>query len=597
MTQKAERSRGSRGFKPRDYQLEAARWALSVGQGIVCMPTGTGKTIIAALWIRELFRRGLARRVLVLEPTRFMVEQTARVLRELGLDARPVHGSLGKGQREAGWKSPIVVATPEIVVSEGMARLGEPDALVVDECHHTTGQDPYVKVAEAFRPRWRLGLTAYVPPSRRGMLESHIGVIRCWSWDDPRIRKYIPLWAGEVYEAPFNPVESQLYDSIERLWDQSHGVDRTILGNALRWYSRDGAEALRETYRKRGLLYRLLKGLESLIEDERVRPAHKLDALKRVLADHEGFTKAIVFVDRVVIARIIAGSLSEYNPVLLLGRRHIDPREALAQARKEDTRLIVASSAGEEGIDLPEVDLLVIWSSTASPLRFIQRLGRLLRPGSLGQKTAVFIATPDTVDMDSLIDGIIQAERAGVKVNISADVIEYLWQLSRKKLILDVIDNRPMTADMISQATGIPVTRVQSSLSWLVEHGHVIYVYTAYGRVYGLREGIDSFYEYYDDYLKPDTQTRATASVRAAGRNYTIRGKYHKILASMTRLLEKHGSIDNARFSVFISDGGVERMINAYYGYQLLLRREVKLVLDNAFSARRWSPKLAAGPI
>ncbi len=597
MTRESRRGRGSRGLKPRDYQLEAVRWALSVGQGIVCMPTGTGKTIIAALWIRELFRRGLVRRVLVLEPTRFMVEQTARMLRELGLEARPVHGSLGKSQREAGWMSPVVVATPEIVVSEGIDRLSEPDALVVDECHHTTGQDPYVKVAEAFRPRWRLGLTAYVPPSRRGMLETHIGVIRCWSWDDPRIRRYIPLWAGEVYEAPFNPVESQLYDSIERLWDQSHGVERTILGNALRWYSRDGAEALRETYRKRGLLYRLLKGLEGLIEDERVRPAHKLDALKRVLADHEGFAKAIVFIDRVVIAKIIAENLADYNPVLLLGRRHIDPREALAQARREDTRLIVASSAGEEGIDMPEVDLLVIWSSTASPLRFIQRLGRLLRPGSLGQKTAVFIATPDTVDMDSLIDGIIQAERAGVKVNISAEVIEYLWQLSRKKLILDAIEKRPMTVDMISQATGIPVTRVQSSLSWLVDHGHVLYIYTSYGRVYGLREGIDSFYRYYHDYLKPDTQTRATASVRAAGHSYTLRGNYHKILSSMARLLDKHGTIDSARLSIFINEGGVERMINAYYGYHLSSRREAKLVLDNAFSARNWSPRLAAGSI
>ncbi len=334
---------GLRGLKPRDYQVEAAEWALSVEQGVVCMPTGTGKTVVAALWIAELVKRGLVRRVLVLEPTRFMVEQTARVLRRLGLQAEPVHGSMGRSRRERGWRSPIVVATPEIVVAEGMEKLDEPDAIVVDECHHTTGQDPYVKVAERFRPRWRLGLTAYVPPSRRWMLESHIGAVRCWSWEDPRIREYIPSWAGEVYEAPFNSIERRLYDSIERLWDQSYGVDRVILGNALRWYSRDGAEALRETYSKRGFLYRLISGLEDLLFDSRVRPAHKLEALRRVLADHEGFSKAIVFVDRVVIARIIADSLSEYSPVLLLGRRHIDPREALALARREESRLIVAA--------------------------------------------------------------------------------------------------------------------------------------------------------------------------------------------------------------------------------------------------------------
>lgn len=113
---------------------------------------------------KTLLSKGRARRVLVLEPTRFLVEQTSRVLRSFGIDAAAVHGSISRGVRRARWRKRVVVATPEIVVSEGFREFGEPDAIVVDECHHTTGQDPYVEVAKRYKPFWRLGLTAFIPP-------------------------------------------------------------------------------------------------------------------------------------------------------------------------------------------------------------------------------------------------------------------------------------------------------------------------------------------------------------------------------------------------------------------------------------------------
>ncbi|MEB3774173.1 MAG: DEAD/DEAH box helicase family protein, partial [Desulfurococcales archaeon] len=377
-------------MKPRDYQLEAVEWALRKRQSIICMPTGTGKTLIAALWIKHLLKDGKVKKVLVLEPTRFLVEQTSRFLKRLGIPAEPVHGSMSRGARRRGWSSLVVVATPEIVESEGFNVMDEPGAIVVDECHHTTGQDSYVTVARRYRAEWRLGLTAYLPPSRRRMLEDYIGEARCWSWTDPRLAKYIPEWVGEVYEAPLNKAEERLYTRLEELWDKLHGVERVVIGNALRWLVRDGAIALRESYEKGGLLSRLLEPVRELLYSREVRPAHKLPTLVRILRDHEGYEKAIVFVDRVIVAELVSKSLRSLEPALILGRRRINPRISLEKAKR--TRLIISTSAGEEGIDLPEADLLIIWSHTASPLRFIQRLGRILRPSRAKQKTAVFIA-------------------------------------------------------------------------------------------------------------------------------------------------------------------------------------------------------------
>ncbi len=465
---------------------------------------------------KTLLSKGRARRVLVLEPTRFLVEQTSRVLRSFGIDAAAVHGSISRGVRRARWRKRVVVATPEIVVSEGFREFGEPDAIVVDECHHTTGQDPYVEVAKRYKPFWRLGLTAFIPPSRRRMLEEYIGEARCWSWEDPRIRKFIPEWAGEVYEAPLNAHESRLYTSLERIWSESTGLKKVIVGNAIRWFVRDGAEALRETVSRSDRMRMALENLLPLIFSRYVRPAHKLPALRRVLSDHEGFSKAVVFVDRIAIARIIAAETREYNPVLMLGRRHVDPAAVLAKARREETRLIVATSAGEEGIDLPEVDLLIVWSNTASPLRFIQRLGRLLRAGPRRRiKTAVFIATPDTVDIDSLIDGIVLAERHGVRMGISPDVVRYLMEMSRHRRILEVIEDTPLPPDLVARAVDLPLKRVEDSLKWLVRHGYAVYIYTPFGKVYGPRSDIQAFYRVHKDYLTPNTSLEATVVLKA----------------------------------------------------------------------------------
>ena len=580
--------------RPRDYQVEAARWALERGRAVVCMPTGTGKTLIAALWIKKLLGEGRARRILVLEPTRFLVEQVAGYLRGLGIPAAPVHGSLPPWARERGWRSRVVVATPEIVVAEAMEVAAEADALVVDECHHTTGQDAYAKVARAARARWRLGLTPYVPPSRRREIEEHIGEVRCWSWSDPRLAPYIPRWAGEVYESPLNEAEERLYRAIEEAWASRTGRERALLGLALRWLARDGALALRESYEKGGALRRILGGLEALIYDERVRPAHKLPSLRRVLADHEGFTKAIVFVDRVSIAGLIASSLRSLNPVTLVGRRHGDPAAALEAARRPESRLVVATSAGEEGIDMPEADLLVIWSNTASPLRFIQRLGRLLRArggGEGGQKYAVFIATPDTVDVDSLVYGIAEAEKAGVALSVSAEAVKALWEASRLKRILDAIEENPAPSDLIARALGAPPDKVEAALRWLASRGYALYIHTGVGRVYASRSpgGLEALRRRYAEYLTPDEGVVARVEAETpTGPLRPFKASYQAALERLARIIRERGPLKALRFAVRARYGAIETVLRASYTYPIDSPDVLDLVVRNAYSMPRW---------
>jgi len=60
----------------REYQNEALKYALDKMNTVCILPTGTGKTLIGLAWACELLNKNLAKRILILEPSRYLVEQT-----------------------------------------------------------------------------------------------------------------------------------------------------------------------------------------------------------------------------------------------------------------------------------------------------------------------------------------------------------------------------------------------------------------------------------------------------------------------------------------------------------------------------------------
>ncbi len=581
-------------LKPRKYQVEAAEWAYQVKRGVVVLPTGTGKTLVAALWLLKLFREGRARRAVVLEPTRILVEQTARFLRSVaGLDARPVHGEKPYEEKiRCIREARVVVTTPEEawVLLDSLLEQGF-EALVVDECHHTTGKDAYVKVSEALPCEWRLGLSAFIPRSRRKSIEERIGVIREWSWSHPDVAPYVPPWIGEVYEAPLNRDEKLLLEEMERIRDTYSGTLRAVVQNAIRFYVRDGALALKESLSKPTLLAALLEPVKPLVE--RVRPLHKLPVLERLLEDHEGFAKAIVFVDRVVVAEEIARRLSRYGSLVVKGRRHAGVKaaeELLEKARSPDVKLIVSTSAGEEGLDLPEADLLVIWSNAASPLRFIQRHGRILRARDQRgpPKFVAYIVTPDTPDMDSFVDAVEAAREAGVDVNVDPEVLEALWRRTTRNRILRVLEGRPMPEEWIAEASGMPLDHVRAHLRKLCSRGEVAYFYTPLGKTYCLVGDAPLLAEMYPDYFTPDPEAEGKAKPVPLGRSEydrAVTGNYPTILEKLTKRLERYGGFSRLLVTVvFKASSGALIMRNRSYSFLIADKALLDLVLRNAFS-------------
>ncbi len=115
----------------------------------------------------------------------------------------------------------------------------------------------------------------------------------------------------------------------------------------------------------------------------------KLEKLKEILAEQfkrEPDSRVIVFTNFRDTAEMLVKELSELFSVAKFvgqasrendrGMRQKEQIETLEKFRKGEYRVLVATSVGEEGLDIPSTDLVVFYEAVPSEIRAIQRKGR-----------------------------------------------------------------------------------------------------------------------------------------------------------------------------------------------------------------------------
>jgi ERCC4-related helicase len=209
------------------FQLDLARVGLSEDL-LVVLPTGLGKTVIAALLAAEILRRSRGK-VVVLAPTRPLVQQHqdsfARLLVPL-VTAR-FTGTVRKPIREGAWEpADIVFATPEIVANDLKAErytLAEVALLVFDEAHHAVGKYAYVPIAERYRAERPtdgrvLGLTAS-PGGQDARIEAVVGAlgvarIEARTREDDGVREFVQPIDVEYRWVELSPTALRIRDGL-----------------------------------------------------------------------------------------------------------------------------------------------------------------------------------------------------------------------------------------------------------------------------------------------------------------------------------------------------------------------------------------------
>lgn len=356
------------GVEPRPYQREALQaWLAARGAGVVVLPTGAGKTLVALLAIHAK-QRG----TLVVAPTLELVRQWHGLL-EARFGA-PI-GVLGGGEHVV---EPITVTTYDSAYLH-VERLGARFGLVVfDECHHLPSES-YALIARMSLAPFRLGLTATLERAdgRESLLEELVGPVV--------YEKQITELAGEyLAEYETRRIVVELTESERAEYEQARATyvafvrkQGIVLGSP-RGFSDFILRASRTEEGRRALeAHRRQRALALAAEG-------KFRALEELLARHPE-RRTIVFTQDNRTAYEVSRRF--LVPIITHQTKTKERTEILRAFDEGRYGVIVTSKVLNEGVDVPSASMAVVLSGSGSVMEHVQRLGRILR--RQGDKDAI----------------------------------------------------------------------------------------------------------------------------------------------------------------------------------------------------------------
>lgn len=341
-------------FNLRPYQLSAeheARLALAGGakRVVLYLPTGGGKTLTATSIIMKAVAKG--RKVAFLANRKQLVRQTSRALSRYDI----THGIL-QADNTRNVDAKVLVASIDTVHVRGL-----PDdigLIIIDEAHGAAGSKKYRDLIARYNALPVVGLTA--TPFAAGMAKHH-----------PEIGG--PLFERLVVGA-----------TIRELIADDYLVDVEIYAPS----EPDLAKV------------RSVKGVDGLLdyaqadlEDATDRPELIGDILthwRRLAAGKQ----TVVFATGIPHSKHIVETFQEAG----ISSEHIDYRhsdeeraEILGRFARRETMVLSNAALLAEGWDCPAAEVMVLARPTRSLIRFIQMVGRVLRPSPETGKTMALL--------------------------------------------------------------------------------------------------------------------------------------------------------------------------------------------------------------
>ena len=365
---------------PFDHQREGVQAWLSGGrQGLVVLPTGSGKTFVAELIIEQVKRS-----TLVVVPTIDLMNQWyARLLEAFDIDEI---GLVGGGYYEI---RDLTVTTYDSF-SIHAERLGNRFGLLIfDEVHHLPSTS-YAAASQCYIAPFRLGLTA--TPEREGepieVYDDLVGPVV--------YRKEIKELAGQhLADYETRRLSVPLTDDERERYATARGVyTNFIRANGIRMGSRTGwSEFIMRSSQSRSgrramLAYREQKAVA-------MSCSKKMELLEVLLTRHaEG--RVIIFTnnnDAVyrISQRFLIPAITHQTPVK-------ERKEIIDGIKTGRYGAVATSRVLNEGVDIPTANVAIVMSGSGSVREHVQRLGRILRRAKDKQATLYELIAEDTME-------------------------------------------------------------------------------------------------------------------------------------------------------------------------------------------------------
>ena len=462
----------------RDYQFSIVKNGL-FNNTLVALPTGLGKTFIAATIILNYWRWTKSAKIIFVAPTKPLASQQVQAcLAVAGIprsQATLLTGETSPALREGEWANKrLFFMTPQTLMNDLSKGYADPKSivlLVIDEAHRATGDYAYVKVVEfmrRFSKSFRvLALTATPGSSDEAVqaIIDNLGIshIEIRTEESLDIRQYVH--SRNTDTITFDPSEEMnevrdlfskaLKPLVTKLTNQNvyYGRDPMslttygLLQAKKEWLSGPGRHANQGVKFATMAVFSILQSLAhsiKLLNFHGIKPFYsnlaefrneveekgaggsklkkqvlndenfqkmmsmiegwmkldgftghpKVDYLCETLVNHfldagnNSNTRAIVFSEYRDSAEEIVRVLNKQPLVkatVFVGQADSKRSEGMKQKQQIETiekfkagdyNVLVATSIGEEGLDIGQVDLIVCYDASASPIRMLQRMGR-----------------------------------------------------------------------------------------------------------------------------------------------------------------------------------------------------------------------------
>lgn len=454
-------------FTPRPYQSAIAKTAAQ-GNTLIVLPTGLGKTNVFLLIAVERLRQRPNGKIVLLGPTRPLIDQYERVFHEL-TDLDPdtmivLTGRVAPDKRaELFSEKQVIFSTPQGFENDLVSnRISLEDVVLLgfDEAHRATGEYSYVWIAKQYAKQARYARIVALTASpgadkakiREVMDKLSIEHVEVRSADDPDVKPYVQSVdvAYEYVELPKNlqGVVSALRDAFRHKLRSIAGY----LGEPVR-DDLSRTELLQLQAQLQGKLasggrdFRIGKALSLAAEALKIQHGLELaesqgvfaftqyareltekangtasKATKNLAADtdfRKAYARALSLAEQGIVhpkaTRLleIVGSAMRIAPgtKIIVFNSYRDNASRLVeslngldgvraelfvgQAKKKGSGLsqkeqkamleafgsggfnvLVSTSIGEEGLDIPKVDQVIFYEPVPSTIRAIQRRGR-----------------------------------------------------------------------------------------------------------------------------------------------------------------------------------------------------------------------------
>jgi superfamily II DNA or RNA helicase len=367
-------------YELRDYQMEAvSAWRSAGDRGVLELPTGSGKTVVAIGAMAALNQP-----TLVVVPTIDLLEQWHRELQtEFG---EPI-GRLGGGEQRI---EPVTISTYDSAYLRAEELGNRFGVVVFDEVHHLGGEG-YQQIARLLAAPARLGLTATFerPDGAHETIAELIGPVVYHRDAQALAGTHLAPFDIKRIPVTLTPEEREQYNRLQGVFTEylaSSGIQMRSGADYQKLVMRSGNDP-----RARKALLAKQQARKVMMNAE-----HKVDRLAEIFIRHRE--------DRIIV-------FTAYTDLVYrLSERFLIPAITHETGADERHRIldrfrtgrysrVVAANVLDEGVDVPDANVAVILSGSGSEREFTQRLGRVLRPkADQGRALLYELVTAETAE-------------------------------------------------------------------------------------------------------------------------------------------------------------------------------------------------------